>query len=91
MYERLEHYALLAWSALLGAAVWIWRLSKRNAELEHRLTRLEQWQASMENDARRHLEQITTLQCKLAVAEESRKGIGRSLDALREEIRKKKE
>lgn len=91
MYEKLEHYALLAWSALLGAAVWIWRLSKRNAELEARLTRLEQWRAAMDSDARRHLEQITALQCKMAVSEESRKGLGRSLDALREEVRKSKE
>ena len=91
MYERLEHYAMLAWSALLGAAVWIWRLSKRNSELENRLTQLEQWRAAMDGDARRNLEQITMMQCKLAVAEESRKGIGRSLDELREEVRKKKE
>lgn len=91
MYERMEHYVMLAWSALLGAAVWIWRLSRRNAELEHRLTRLEQWRASQEEAARHSLEQITALQCKLAVSEESRKGLGRSLDALREEVRKKRE
>lgn len=91
MYEKLEHYALLAWSALVGAGVWIWRLSKRNAELEQRLTSLEQWKAAMDDNTRRHLEQITVLQCKLAVAEESRKGIGRSLDSLRDEVRGKKE